>query len=215
MPSRAKSIARRRSEESGWARREYRLALKGEVDRQEAKRSWNGEREHAGTLDRGTHMSGERKFSERALKEIESVLAGYPARTSAILPLLHLAQREFGFIDNEIVEFVADLAGVKPIHVEEALGFYTMFHRTQSGKYVIQICTNISCSLLGSEEILTHLEKRLGIARGSTTSDGLVTLKTVECLGSCGTAPVMMVNDTYHENLSIEKVETILNGIGV
>jgi NADH-quinone oxidoreductase subunit E len=159
-------------------------------------------------------MSGGKKFSEPVLKEMEAIAASYPVRKSAILPLLHLAQREFGFIDNEVVELVADVLGLKPIHVEEALSFYTMFHRSISGKYVIQVCTNLSCSLLGSEDIVSYLEKRLGIPRGSTTSDCLVTLRTVECLGSCGTAPAMMINDTYYENLSVEKVEAILRDIG-
>jgi NADH-quinone oxidoreductase subunit E len=159
-------------------------------------------------------MAERKQFSDQALREIEAIAASYPVRKSATLPLLHLAQREFGFIDNEVVELVADTLGVKPIYVEEALGFYTMFHRSPGGKYVIQVCTNISCSLLGSDDILSYLEKRLGIPRGSTTPNGLVTLKGVECLGSCGTAPVMMINDTYYENLSVERVEGILQDIG-
>ena len=159
-------------------------------------------------------MSAERRFSEPALKEIETVIASYPTSRSAILPVLHLAQREFGFIDNDIVELLAGLLGVKPIHIEEALGSYTMFRRDPNGKYVIHVCTNISCSLLGAESILSYLEKRLGIVRGSTTPDGLIALTTVECLGSCGTAPVMMINDKYYENLNVEKVEAILRDMG-
>jgi len=160
-------------------------------------------------------MAKKKEFSQEALKEIETIVASYPVKQSAVLPLLHLAQREFGFIDDETVELIAGVLGIKPIQVEQALGSYSIFHRVPHGKYVIQVCTNISCSLLGAEEILCHLEKRLGVNRDSTTPDGLVTLKTVECLGSCGTAPVMTINDTYYENLSIDKVETILHEVGV
>jgi len=155
-----------------------------------------------------------KKFSESSLKEIQEITSRYPSKRSAILPVLHLAQREFGFIDNEIVELIAGRLGVEPLHVEEALGFYTMFDRSPTGRYVMRVCTNISCSLLGSGGILEYLEKRLGISRGFTTPDGLITLQTVECLGACGSAPVMMINDEYHDNMDIEKVEGILRNLG-
>ncbi|KPJ60342.1 MAG: hypothetical protein AMJ46_07155 [Latescibacteria bacterium DG_63] len=163
-----------------------------------------------------TEKRAEKKeFSEAARREIEEILSSYPVRDSAVLPLLHLAHREFGFVDDEVVGLVAGVLEVGPVRVEQAASFYTMFHKRPQGKHVIEVCTNISCSLLGSESILSYLEKRLGISRGSTTPDGLVTLRTVECLGSCGTAPVMTVNGRYYEDLNIEKVEGILREMGV
>ena len=159
--------------------------------------------------------AGRKEFSEEARREIDEALSGYPVRESAILPLLHIAQREFGCVDGEAVRLIAGVLGVGPARVQQTMSFYTMFSAEPSGKYVIEVCTNISCSLLGSESILNHLEKRLGITRGSTTPDGLVTLRTVECLGSCRTAPVMTVNGKYYEGLDVEKVEALLREMGV
>jgi NADH-quinone oxidoreductase subunit E len=162
-------------------------------------------------------MSEPRKrvFSAAALQEVQSVLASYPVRDSAILPVLHMAQREFGCLDQDVVQLVAETVGTSPVRVAETMSFYTMFSAVPQGKHVIRVCTNVSCSLLGSRNIVEHLEKRLGIRSGSTRSDGLVTLETVECLGSCGTAPVMTVNDRYYENLTVEKIESILGELGI
>ena len=156
-----------------------------------------------------------KEFSEAARREIDEALSGYPVRDSAILPVLHIAQREFGSLDGEAVRLIAEALGIEPARIQQTMSFYTMFHATPVGKNVIEVCTNISCSLLGSENILDHLEKRLGISCGSTTPDGLVTLRTVECLGSCGTAPVMTVNGKYYEGLDVEKVEAVLREMGV
>jgi NADH-quinone oxidoreductase subunit E len=156
-----------------------------------------------------------RRFSPEAQKEIDRVVFAYPVKESAVLPLLHIAQREFGCVDNEAVELVAATLGVSPTRVAETASFYTMFSSVPLGRNVIQVCTNVSCSLLGSESIVCHLESRLGMARDTTRPDGLVTLGTVECLGSCGTAPVMAVNGVYHENLTTEKVESILRELGL
>jgi NADH-quinone oxidoreductase subunit E len=165
--------------------------------------------------DKTQGKTAKKEFSKTALSEIESVLSSYPVRDSATLPLLHLAQREFGLVDNEVVELIAAVLGVEPLRVRQAASFYTMFEEKPRGKHLIEICNNISCALLGSESILSYVEKRLGISRGATTPDGLVTLRTVECLGSCGTAPVMTVDGRYHEGLTVEKVETVLREIGV
>jgi NADH-quinone oxidoreductase subunit E len=154
-------------------------------------------------------------FSPEVRKEIEKVILSYCVKESAVLPLLHIAQREFGCVDSEAVELVADALGISSVRVAEAASFYTMFSPAPLGKYVIQVCTNVSCSLLGSESIVSYLEKRLAVDRGRTRQDGLVTLHTVECLGSCGTAPVMAVNDKYYENLTTEKVESILLEMGI
>ena len=156
-----------------------------------------------------------KKFSPEAQKEIDKVVFAYGVKESALLPMLHIAQKEFGCVDSEAVELVARTLGVSPTRVAETASFYTMFSSVLLGKHVIQVCTNVSCSLLGSGSILRHLEKRLGVTRGRTRPDGLVTLGTVECLGSCGTAPVMAVDGTYYENLTTEKVESILRDLGL
>jgi len=157
----------------------------------------------------------ERKFSEEVRSEAERIVFSYGVKESAVLPLLHIAQREFGCVDGEVVELVARTLGISPTRVAETASFYTMFSPAPLGKHVIQVCTNVSCSLLGSESIVRYLETRLGVVRGRTRPDGLVTLSTVECLGSCGTAPVMAANGTYYENLTTEKVESILRELGL
>jgi NADH-quinone oxidoreductase subunit E len=135
----------------------------------------------------------------------------YPQAKSALLPALHLAQREHGgWLSDEVMAEVAQVMGLPPAEVRSVTSFYTMFNRQPVGKYLVQVCTNISCSLLGAEHIVEHLKRKLGIEVGETTPGGLFTLLEVECLGSCGTAPMMQVNDAYHENLTVERVDEIL-----
>jgi NADH-quinone oxidoreductase subunit E len=150
-------------------------------------------------------------FSDEARAKFERTLARYPNREAAILPTLHLAQREFGSLSAEAVIFVASLLGFTPARIEGVATFYTMYNRKPVGKYHLQICRNLSCSLMGAEHLIEHVAKRLGVKPGETTADGRFTLTTVECLGSCGTAPVMQVNDDYHENLSEESIEGLLD----
>jgi len=150
-------------------------------------------------------------FSEEARARFERMLARYPNREAAILPTLHIAQREFGFLSAEAVLYVASLLGFTPARIEGVATFYTMYNRKPVGKYHLQICRNLSCSLMGAEHLIEHVAKRLGVKPGETTADGRFTLSTVECLGSCGTAPVMQVNDDYYENLSEESIEGLLD----
>lgn len=152
-------------------------------------------------------------FSEEARARFERMLARYPNREAAILPTLHLAQREFGFLSAEVVLYVASLLGFTPARIEGVATFYTMYNRKPVGKYHLQVCRNLSCSLMGAEHLIEHVAKRLGVKPGETTADGRFTLSTVECLGSCGTAPVMQVNDDYYENLSEESIEGLLDGL--
>ncbi|MGB3400445.1 MAG: NADH-quinone oxidoreductase subunit NuoE [Candidatus Deferrimicrobiaceae bacterium] len=152
-------------------------------------------------------------FSEEARARFERMLARYPNREAAILPTLHLAQREFGFLSAEAVLYVASLLGFTPARIEGVATFYTMYNRKPVGKYHLQVCRNLSCSLMGAEHLIEHVAKRLGVKPGETTADGRFTLSTVECLGSCGTAPVMQVNDDYYENLSEESIEGLLDGL--
>ena len=152
-------------------------------------------------------------FSEEARARHERMLARYPDREAAILPTLHLAQREFGHLTGEAIEYVANLLGFTPSRIEGVATFYTMYNRKPVGKYHLQICRNLSCSLMGAEHLIEHVSKKLGVRPGGTTSDGKFTLSTAECLGSCGTAPVMQVNDDYYEDLNEESIDAILEGL--
>jgi NADH-quinone oxidoreductase E subunit len=152
-------------------------------------------------------------FSDTARRELEAVLARYPDKEAAILPALHLAQREFGYVSDEAIMYVATLLGFTPARIEGVATFYTMYNRKPVGKYHLQICRNLSCSLLGAEHLIEHVSKKLGIQPGETTPDGKFTLSKVECLGSCGTAPVLQLNDDYHEDLTEEKIDALLAGL--
>ena len=152
-------------------------------------------------------------FSETARRELETILARYPDREAAILPALHLAQREFGYLSDEAIVYVAGHLGFTPARIEGVATFYTMYNRKPVGKYHLQICRNISCSLLGAEHLIDHVSRKLGVHPGETTPDGKFTLSKVECLGSCGTAPVLQLNDDYHEDLTEEKIDALLAGL--
>lgn len=136
----------------------------------------------------------------------------YPAAmtSSLVLPLLQLMQEEKGHLTESDALLIADYLGVPPMQVKEALCWYSMLHRQPTGRHVIKVCRNIACSLLGAERLLEHLKGKLGIGAGETTADGRFTLLAVECLASCGTAPAMQVDDTYHERLSEAGIDRIL-----
>jgi NADH-quinone oxidoreductase subunit E len=152
-------------------------------------------------------------FSEENLKEFNRLLTRYPDREAVILPALHLVQQQYGNVSNEGIEYVAGLLGVSAARIEGVATFYTMYNRKPVGKYHVQICRNIACSLLGAEHLIDHVSQKLGVKPGQTTPDGKITLAKVECLGACGTAPVMMVNDDYYENLTAAKIDSILDGL--
>jgi NADH-quinone oxidoreductase subunit E len=142
----------------------------------------------------------------------DKLTATYPAgmRSSLVLPLLHLMQEEKGHLTEADAIFIAEYLGVPAMQVKEALTWYSMFHRQPVGRHVVKVCRNIACSLMGAERLIGYLTKKLGIKEGETTADGRFTLLAVECLASCGTAPAMQVNDTYHERLTEEKIDRIL-----
>lgn len=153
------------------------------------------------------------KFSQESLALAEKMLRRYPEgkQKSALIPLLHLAQAEFGgWLSVPVMDYVASLIKIQPIEVYEVASFYSMFNLQPVGKCLIEVCRTSSCWLCGAEDIMDHLEKKLGIKMGETTPDGQFTLKAVECLGSCGTAPMMQVGADYYENLSPEKVDELL-----
>jgi len=152
-------------------------------------------------------------FSERTRKKIDKIVARYPQKEAAILPLLHITQQEFGFISPDSEKQIAEILGIKPIRVREVVTFYTMLNREPVGKYYIQVCSNLSCALLGSEKLIDYLKGKLGIEPGQTTKDKKFTLSLVECLGACEQAPCMMVNFDYYGNLDKKKIDKILDGL--
>lgn len=162
--------------------------------------------------DTHTLQEKEVKFSPEAMKVVEKHLSKYPEgrQKSAILPLLHLAQQEFGWLSTDVMDYVATLMNIKPIEVYEVATFYTQFYTKPVGKYVFEVCRTSPCWLRGAEEIVEYIENRLGIKDGQTTPDGMFTLKTVECLAACGTAPVLQCGLKYHEELTPEKVDKII-----
>src|SRR5437660_8731231 len=137
--------------------------------------------------------------------------ARYPVARSAVLPALYIAQQEEGYITQHALETVADAIGLTIDDVESVSTFYTMYYQQQPGKKVIKVCTSISCYLRDCDALVEHLEKRLGVKRGETSPDGKYTLMTVECLASCGTAPVLQVNEEFVENVSLEKAEALID----
>ncbi len=152
-------------------------------------------------------------LSDTARQKIQDLIAKYPQSRSALIPSLRIAQDEIGYLPPSAMQEIAGIFGLSSNEVNEVASFYTMLFKKPVGKYVIQVCTNISCLLRDSEEIMTHLQKRLGIKPGETTSDGRFTLVEVECLASCGTAPVVQINENYHENLTPEKLDSILDSL--
>ena len=153
-------------------------------------------------------------LSEAERERIEAVAAEFPRRRSALIPALRIVQESRGCVDPEAMRDLAAAFDLHPMEVEEVATFYTMISTRPVGKHLIQVCRSISCFIMGGSPILRHLESRLGIRVGETTRDGQFTLRDAECLGSCGTAPVMQVGEDYHENLTPEKVDQILARLG-
>jgi NADH-quinone oxidoreductase subunit E len=144
-------------------------------------------------------------------RELNEILTRYPNRMAACIPLLHLCQEQHGHIGEEIIQFVANRLDLSPAHVQGVVTFYTLFNQHPVGEHQVWVCRTLPCALRGSLKVLDHCEKRLGIHCGETTPDGKVTLRSAECLASCGTAPMMQVDKEYFENLTIEKVDAILD----
>lgn len=149
-------------------------------------------------------------LDQQSVEEIKKKMVRYPRRKSAILPALTVAYWQIGHLNDDIYKEISEIIEIPVVDIAEAASFYTMFPKKPVGKYLIQVCHNISCALLGAEGLIHYLEERLGIKKGESTSDGLFTLITVECLGGCSAAPMMMINDAYYENLTREKVDEIL-----
>ena len=153
------------------------------------------------------------RFSDAALAKAHELIRRYPEgkQKSALLPLLHLAQSEFGgSLDASSMNYVASLLDIKPIEVYEVATFYTMYNLKPVGKHLLEVCRTGPCWLRGADDIVSHIEAKLDIKDGETTGDGMFTLKTVECLGSCGTAPMLQCGGPFYENLTIEKVDVLI-----
>jgi len=151
------------------------------------------------------------KLSNESIAEIRRLKTLYPQRKSAILMVLHVIYDQFGYLGRDAMAEASELMELPIIDFEQAASFYTLFPGKPLGKYHIQVCRTLSCHLRGAEELVSLLKKRLQIEIGGVTEDGLFSLVEVECLGSCGTAPMVQINDTYYENLSGERVNEILN----
>ncbi|HEX3167836.1 MAG TPA: NAD(P)H-dependent oxidoreductase subunit E [Chitinophagaceae bacterium] len=153
------------------------------------------------------------KFSEQKIKEVEQIIQRYPEgkQKSALIPVLHLAQEEFGgWLSAETMDYVASVLNLQPIEVYEVATFYSMYNLKPVGRYLFEVCQTGPCMLNGSDNIIKYIFEKLGIRPGETTSDGMFTLKTVECLGACGYAPMMQLGKNYSEHLTKEKVDAII-----
>ncbi|WP_109699920.1 NADH-quinone oxidoreductase subunit NuoE family protein [Chitinophaga deserti] len=153
------------------------------------------------------------QFSEEKLNKVKEIIARYPAgkQKSALIPVLHLAQESFGgWLSADTMDYVAGLLQIEPIEVYEVATFYSMFNLQPVGKYLFEVCQTGPCMLNGSDDIIHYIKEKLGIKVGETTPDGLFTLKTVECLGACGYAPMMQLGKFYKEHLTKEKVDQII-----
>src|SRR5580765_4753351 len=153
------------------------------------------------------------QFSAEKLNKVNEIIARYPAgkQKSALIPVLHLAQEEFGgWLSSETMDYVASLLKLEPIEVYEVATFYSMYNLKPVGKYVFEVCQTGPCMVSGSDNIIDYIQQKLNIGIGETTSDGMFTLKTVECLGACGYAPMMQFGKTYREHLTKEKVDAII-----
>ncbi|MCU7547862.1 NADH-quinone oxidoreductase subunit NuoE [Chitinophagaceae bacterium LB-8] len=152
------------------------------------------------------------KFSEEKLSKVQEIVARYPEgkQKSALIPVLHLAQEEWGWLSPETMDYVAELLQLKPVEVYEVATFYSMYHLKPVGKYVFEVCQTGPCMLRGSDEIIAYIKEKLNIGVGETTADGLFTLKTVECLGACGYAPMMQMGKYFKEHLTKERIDQIV-----
>jgi NADH-quinone oxidoreductase subunit E len=154
------------------------------------------------------------KFSEEKLNKVKEVMARYPEgkQKSALIPVLHMAQDEFGgWLDTPVMDYVAEILNILPIEVYEVATFYTMFNMKPVGKHLLEVCRTGPCMVSGCDDIIDHIKQKLGINEGETTPDGLFTLKPAECLGACGYAPMMQLGKTFREHLTKEKVDKLID----
>jgi NADH-quinone oxidoreductase subunit E len=167
-----------------------------------------------GTQEFNKEKRSKLAFSPEAMDTVKTIIARYPEgkQKSALLPVLHVAQAEFeGWLSPEVMDYVAEILKIQPIEVFEVASFYTMFNLKPVGNCILEVCQTSSCWLNGAEDIVKYIEKKLGIKVGETSKDGMFTLKVAECLGSCGTAPMLQCGASYHEKLTYDKVDKLLD----
>lgn len=150
-------------------------------------------------------------LSSKFYDQMKKLEPRYPTKVALLLPALHAAQDEYGWLPQDVIEEIGEYIGIHPAQVREVASFYTMYNLKPVGKFHLKVCTNVACALRGAEEIVSHCEKKLGIKVGGTTPDKRFTLMEEECLGACGTAPAMMLNDEYQENLDVQKMDRLLD----
>lgn len=151
------------------------------------------------------------KFTNENLIKLNEIISRYPDTHSALMPALWLAQEQFGWISKEVMEYVGKILKIPVEHILGVIKFYTMYNKNPVGKYHIQVCTNVSCMLRGGYELMDYISGKLSIKPGETSNDGKFTITEVECLGSCGTAPMMQVNNYFEENLTKEKIDKLIS----
>ena len=151
------------------------------------------------------------EFSPEAKKRFQTILSHYPAKRAALLPVLILAQHEFGWISQEVAEYVGGVMGYPPSDVLSVATFYTMLHKKPAGKYHFDICKNVSCWLMGVNPCIDEIKRKLEVERREVTADGKFSWDVTECLGSCGTAPAMQVGDRYYENLTPARIAEVID----
>ncbi len=153
------------------------------------------------------------KFTEENLAKIEGILKKYPTKKAAVMAVLYVAQEQNGWISGEVMKEVALLLKITTEDVLGVVTFYTMYHQKPAGKYHLQVCTNVSCMLRGAYKLYDHIKEKLNIDNGGITGDSVFSLEEVECMGSCGTAPMIAVNEDYYESLNLEKVDQIIGSL--
>lgn len=153
------------------------------------------------------------KLSPQSMTRVKEVMTHYPNKQAALLPILHIVQEENGYIPEELEAEIAEIVEVPVVKVREVLSFYTLFNRQPVGKYHVQLCRTVSCTLCGYLDILKYVKEKLGIDAGQTTPDGKYTLNVVECLAACETAPMMQINEKYYGNLTPKRIDEILSSL--
>lgn len=151
------------------------------------------------------------EFTAEEMEKIDRIKSKYPDKKAALMPVLWMAQKKWGWISGDVQETVAGLLGLSLSHVEGVASFYTMYFKKPMGKYHIQVCTNVSCMLLGGEEIYMHVAEKLGIGNNERTADGMFSLEEVECMGACGGAPMIAINEDFYENVDIKIVDDLID----
>ncbi|MCF6208487.1 MAG: NAD(P)H-dependent oxidoreductase subunit E [Ghiorsea sp.] len=153
------------------------------------------------------------RFSEERLAEIDTLAKRYPSAKSVLMPALYMAQQDFGYLSMETQQMVADVLNLRLMEVREVVTFYTMFKEQPHGKYLLEVCTNASCMLNGADELYAQMKETLGIGPGEITEDGLFSIAEVECAGACAGAPVVQVNNIYHEKATAESMEALITKV--